>query len=237
MAAPDTQNQTIDTSGDIMPMGTLVSNTGTATYAPLTIIPAFGTTVTSARLTGAGGNPTVAQFQSAVAAAINYFDTNFTSAVPAVVTNGTISNGVTVQIQFDYGQIGNNAMGAGAGGSSYGLTVFNGGDYAALAAALKPVLPFLPAADPTGGGLFLEPFAQGQVLGLAGAPSGPAGFVGLNTINNGVTLNYDLANQTLPGKIGAVGALEHEISEVFGRVADLGNDWEQHLYHSGSVSF
>ncbi len=222
MAAPDTQTQTIDTSGGIMPMGTLVSNTGTATYAPLTIIPAFGTTVTSARLTGAGGNPTVAQFQGAVAAAINYFDTNFTSAVPAVVTNGTISNGVTVQIQFDYGQIGNTAMGAGAGGSSYGLTVFNGGDYAALAVALKPVLPFLPAADPTGGGLFLEPFAQGQVLGLAGPPSGPAGYVGLNAISNGVTLNYDLANQTLPGKIGAVGALEHEISEVFGRVADLG---------------
>ncbi len=86
--------------------------------------------------------------------------------------------------------------------------------------------PFRRVALPTGVGSVARwshpgDHREAQLLGISAAtPGTPSGWVGLDTFNN-VTFDYNLADQAVPGEVGAVGALEHEISEVFGRVADL----------------
>ena len=84
-------------------------------------------------------------------------------------------------------------------------------------------LPYLPASDPTHGGIFYLTEAQSKILGTSTATAGPAGWIGLNSVNNGVTLDYNLGNPCfIAGEIGAVGAIEHELSEILGRSSDLG---------------
>jgi hypothetical protein len=190
----------------------------TTTYAPLTIVPLFGTSITG--LTGTGGDPTTtAQVENVISAAVSFFDTNFTSSVPAILNSGTISNGVTVDISFDYGTVAGSAMTAGSGAGQSQST----GNVFTSYGSVQSVLPGLPASDPTGGGAFLVPFAQEQMLGMiSNLPAQTDGSVGLNTIANGVTLDWNLANQSIAGQTGALGVVEHEISEVFGRVGILG---------------
>ena len=63
------------------------------------------------------------------------------------------------------------------------------------------------------------------MLGLAGPSGSPQGYIGLNSIANGVTLDYNFTNGSTAapaGEVGAVGAIEHEITEVFGRITDDG---------------
>jgi hypothetical protein len=198
--------------------GIAVSPSNSAGFAPLLIVPIFGSTILN--LTGGEGNPTAAQVEGAINAAINYYNTTWTSSVPVVFNNGTISNTVTVSIQFDYGQVNGTllpgGLGAPAARSSYGLSPVDGGY-----AALSGVLTNLPLIDPTGGGDILETSAQSQLFGAVG--SAPAGYVGLNTFANGVTFDYTSGAIVPSGQVDAVGAIEHEISEIFGRVADLGN--------------
>ncbi|MGH6993644.1 MAG: NF038122 family metalloprotease [Caulobacteraceae bacterium] len=78
----------------------------------------------------------------------------------------------------------------------------------------------LPASDPTGGGAFFVAQAEELALGL-GFPSGVAGAVGLNA---SLPFTFDPNNRSAPGEFDAIGALEHEMSEVLGRISDLGMD-------------
>ena len=212
----------ITTTADVI--ATFPVSTSLLTYAPLVITPVFGTSITG--LTGLGGDPTTAsEVEAAIDAAINYYDSKWTSDVPTGTSvNRTIISAVSISIAFDYGKVGARTLtnGDGASNSSYGLTDVGDGHYAAFHSAVSGVLPNLPAADPTGGGIILETNAQSQLLGLSAGGAAVAGNVGLNTIANGVTLDYNLANQSITGEVGAVGLIEHEISEVFGRAADLG---------------
>ncbi len=191
-------------------------------FAPFVIDPIFGGSIT--RLIGTGADPTTAaEVEGAINAAIAQLETGFTSSVPAVINNGTISNSVTINIEFDYGTIAGRAMTAAdaVSRSQSSALVFP-------FAQVNSLLPNLPAVDPTLGGLFYLPQGQMKLLGFSGGSSITAtsseldGDVGLNTIANGVTLDWNLANQTAVGEVGAVGALEHEITEVLGRVSILG---------------
>jgi T5SS/PEP-CTERM-associated repeat protein len=211
------------TTAALLSAGSVV--TGSLAYAPLVIDPLFGTSITS--LTGTGGDPTTAaEVEGAIDAAIDYYETNWTSSVPiGTVINGSTISTVTVSIQFDYGTLAGVALTAGSGASDshYGLVTVGNGSYSTVYSTLSGVLPNLPSTDPTKGtGVFLVTDAQSQILGLSTPGTAVAGYVGLNAIANGVTLDYNLADQSIAGEVGAVGAMEHEISEVFGRTADLG---------------
>ena len=188
----------------------------TVTYAPLVITPIFGASILD--LVGSVLDPTTPlQIENAVDAAINYFETNWTSSVPIGITNA-----VSITIQFDYGLARGTPITEGAAHSAYDFTAIGNGGFGSAYALLSGILPNLPIVDPSNGGLILETIAQSQILGTAAGPViGPSGWVGLNTVANGVTFAFDPANQSVPGQVGAVGAIEHELSEVFGRVADL----------------
>jgi hypothetical protein len=213
----------LTTSSGLVSAGSVLSSS--VTYAPLVITPIFGTSITNLGTKGSKTDPTTsAEVEAAINAAISYYDSNWRSSVPVgTVINGSIINTVSVSIEFDYGLVGTVAMSGGlAAASSYGLIDIGNGHYPALVSAVGGVLPNLPASDPTGGaGIFLETNAQAQMLGLSTPGTAAAGDVGLNSIANGVTLDYNLTNQSIAGEIGAVGAVEHEIAEIFGRAADL----------------
>ena len=192
--------------------------TSTVIYAPLVITPVFGTSITSLNGNGPGGDTTTAaELEAAVNAAIGYYETNWTSSVPVGdVISGTTVNTVDVTLDFNYV-----STNGGAASSSYGLTGL--GSYSALLSATAGLLPNLPATDPTNGGQILETIAQADVLGISVAGTSAAGTVDINTVADGANLDYNLANQSIVGEIGAVGAIEHEIAENFGRTAILGD--------------
>ncbi len=203
--------------GDTSPASTGLITTGplfsSSAFAPLVITPVFGTSILSLGGGSKADPTTTALVESSINAAIAYYDTNWTSSVPiGTVINGTIVTTVNVQIEFDY------APQIGAAFSSYTLLTTGDAHFASLVSALSGVLPNLPGTDPTGGAVFLETTAQSELLGLS-IGSGTAGTV---TSGAGSALSYDVNNQSVTGKIGAVGAIEHEIAEVFGRLGDLG---------------
>ena len=149
-----------------------------------------------------------AGFKSAVAAAISYLDSVFT-------------NSVTITINFGWGEINGQSIPSNdVARSSYFGNFYNYSQivsalnsHATSAADLSSVAT-LPRTDPTGGGRFFVTDAEANVLGLSSAPA--TGYVGLNA-----TLNYtfDPLNRVVAGAHDAIGAIEHEITEIMGRTA------------------
>jgi hypothetical protein len=152
-------------------------------------------------------------FFTAVNAAVQYWEQELT-------------NPITVTIHFGWGE----ANGAAITGSSVGESQSAGLNFSyavvqqALAnAALSPddveSVGSLPAIDPTGNrGLFVS-LAEAAALGLPTGGGQVAGYVGLNASDS---YNFDPANRSGGGNFDAIGALEHEISEVLGRLAFSG---------------
>ncbi len=196
--------------------------TASQTFAPIVIHPIFGADI--ANRTSSTADPTTAiQIENAVTAAINYIETEFASNIPAIINNGTITNGVTINIAFDHGTLNGQPLNSGSGASRSQSNA-----YLFTWPQIKSLLASAPAVDPTGGGFFYLPFAEMKALGFAGGSTIAAtsaevdGYIALNTISNGATLDYNLNDLTIPGEINAVGAIEHEITEVFGRLSILG---------------
>jgi autotransporter-associated beta strand protein len=78
----------------------------------------------------------------------------------------------------------------------------------------------LGSTDPTGGSNFWIPAAEAQALGLASANH--AGNVGTFTFGTGVDWTYDPDNRAVAGEYDFIGAAEHEITEIMGRIGGLG---------------
>jgi len=161
----------------------------------------------------ATSSPTAyAAITGAVEAAINLFES-------AIVTP------ITIGIGFGFGIVGTQVMQDRDIGESvtelsipYSYsTVRTALIDAATSADDESSVAALGTTDPTGGGNFLLPQAEAAALGL-GPHSVFAGYVGLSTTTN---FNYDPNNRAVMGKTDAIGVLEHEISEVMGRVALL----------------
>ncbi|MFI4936382.1 MAG: NF038122 family metalloprotease [Caulobacterales bacterium] len=155
-----------------------------------------------------------AGFKTAVQAAVQYFETTF-------------STPITVNITFGWGTVGGQPMDPGAVGES-GST-YSGFSYSAIRAALAQdgtssyaqlAAHFLPAADPTNGGTFELTSADAKALGLAD-PNGASldGSVGLDATS---AFNFDPSVRAVSGEYDAIGVLAHEISEVLGRQSGLG---------------
>ncbi|MGD0720452.1 MAG: NF038122 family metalloprotease [Roseiarcus sp.] len=149
----------------------------------------------------------------------------------------TFVDPTALHFNVGYGEIGGAALGAGDLGASDSPQLYSQ-TYAGVAAALggsaqsagqREAAASLPAADPTGGGVFWMTPAEASALGLgAGSatsfanPDGNIGFSGLAAD----PFNYSaVPNQApAPGQYDFLATVEHEISEVMGRVSYIGDD-------------
>ncbi|HTK33880.1 MAG TPA: NF038122 family metalloprotease [Caulobacteraceae bacterium] len=149
----------------------------------------------------------------------------FSTAVNAAVAQLEIliTDDVTVSINVGWGEVGGQALPAGALGASLALgRTFS---YSTLTAALQShvfsaddaaAVATLPGSDPSQGAGFFVKVPQQLALGLTSQGSGAlfAGYVGLNSTS---TYSFDPSHGAVAGAYDAVGILLHEISEVLGR--------------------
>ena len=166
-------------------------------------------------------NPALyADFTGAVQAAVQYFESTFT-------------NPITVNINFGWGEVDGSAITPGAVGESssflFGVnytTLHNALQADATKSAVRQAAAAsLPVSDPTNGALFAISTAEAAVLGLyVGPPAEIGGSVGLD--NSAQTAWSWNQAAVAPNTFDAVGALEHEISEILGRQATGGADNE-----------
>jgi hypothetical protein len=146
----------------------------------------------------------------------------------------SFSNKVTINVQIGYGEINGSALPSGAAAES-GST---GGtfSYATVATALKGDAgnskiqsvadASLAASDPTNGGRFFVSRAQQKALGMISPTStGLDGYVSLSS-----ALKFDFTQSGKAGLYDAVGALEHEFTEVMGRTGSVGSAYGSGVY-------
>ncbi len=154
-----------------------------------------------------------AGFTSAFQNAVSFFDTTF-------------SNPITVNIGVGWGEVGGSTISAGALGES---ETYLAGYYSysqvrnalisdARSSADKAAVATLAVADPTGGKRELMSTSEAKSLGLS-SYSGTDGFVGFDKSSS---WTFNANNRQVGGAFDFIGVAEHEISEVLGRMSDLG---------------
>ncbi len=152
-----------------------------------------------------------AQFISGFTAAINEFESFF-------------CDNVTVNITFK------SAPGTSTFGHS-NYTVHNTYSYSQIVGALSNhavsgndsvALRYL-TSDPTGGGFYVVNDANAKAIGLRSANNSSSD--GAVTIGSGFSFTFDPNNRAQSGKYDFIGITEHEISEVMGRAAGLGQSF------------
>ncbi len=161
-----------------------------------------------------------AGFKTAVAAAVSYLQAEFT-------------NNLTLNINVGYGEVGGTAMVAGALGES--MTNFTRTNYSTVVNALtshatspddQTAVASLSGTTALSGMSFLVSTAEAKALGITSTASGSSdGSIG---ISSAYPMTYDPANRAVAGAYDAIGVIEHEITEVMGRVGYL---------NSGSVGY
>ena len=87
----------------------------------------------------------------------------------------------------------------------------------------------LPTADPTGGGEMCAPLPEEMALGMLPAncfstPTCPSGDVPTITIGSSYSYTFDPSNRAVSGDFDFIGVVEHEMSEVLGRMPGLDID-------------
>jgi hypothetical protein len=161
-------------------------------------------------------SPLASSIESAIGEAIVFFQSQF-------------SNNVTINLNFGYGEADNKAIPVGDVAHNFSEGSFV--SYSTLRSALShstvyfdnfatPLSSVLPTTDPTAGGQFFVPYAAQKALGLMLANSTEVdGYIGLS---NQFTYAWGQNVISGSGQNDAVGAIEHEISEVMGRLGFLG---------------
>ena len=155
--------------------------------------------------------------QAAVNAAVQYFDT-------------LITNNLTVNITFDFA-----SLSGGVAQSSFGvLTTYHGSPltYSQYRTALAGVgitqtslaaANALPSTDPLAATLGNSNVGMNVALAkLLGFYASTTNNDGTVTLGSSVNWDFSPTNRAVAGQLDAVGAIEHEISEVLGR--DAGSD-------------
>ena len=164
------------------------------------------------------------QFDSSTAGA----PAGFFTAVNAAVEywERAIIDPLQVTITFGYNQVDGQTIGGGALAESESLGISP--NYASLKAALfshatsandLTSVSNLPSTDPTGGAGFFVSLAEAEALGLFSTANTNVGFAGLSSA---FPFTFDPLNRSVSGEYDAIGAMEHEISEVLGRIAGSG---------------
>jgi hypothetical protein len=163
------------------------------------------------------------------------FDSSFSKAPPGFYTavNAAVEfvereliNPIQVTIDFGWGEVGGQALAADALGESgaNGVNVsYSQVREALTSAATSPdaltAVASLPANDPTNGTPFFVTDGLAEALGLQTDGSQVAGFVGMASDD---PFTFDPYNRAVPGDFDAIGTMEHEITEVLGRIAGSG---------------
>ena len=160
----------------------------------------------------------------------------FRNAVVTAAANmaSSFSNHAVINIQVGYGEINGSALSAGSAAES--SSTGNYFSYAAVTTALKSDAgnstyqatadASLAATDPTKGGQFYVSSASQKALGLKSATtSGLDGYISLSS-----ALPFEYNQTAAAGKYDAVGAMEHEISEVMGRSGSVGKAFGNNVY-------
>ena len=132
---------------------------------------------------------------------------------------------VVLNIQIGYGEVGGNPIAPSAAAQSG--TFYDGVSYSALKSALQSeagnssyqatAAASLSASNPTNGGSFQISTADAKALGLIGASSNIDGLVGMSS-----AIPFEFNQTAATGKYDAIGALQHEFTEVMGRVGSVG---------------
>jgi hypothetical protein len=189
---------------------------------PLTINVQYDTSVTNLQ----GTNPSLFNgIVTAVNAAVGFYEHVFTNPVTITINVGwgevngqSIAIGNVAQSRFQgatdltYSQVYN----------AFASDVSNKDDLVAFQS--------LPASDPTNNpsARYRTTSAEMEALGLSGNVGATNQlFVGLSS---SVTWTFDPNNRAVVGAHDAIGALEHEISEVMGRSGSLGSIFGTNIY-------
>ena len=110
--------------------------------------------------------------------------------------------------------------------------------YATVVAGLKKDAGFsavqaaadasLSSTDVTKGGQFFVSTAEAKALGqVSGSTTSLDGYIG---INSSYSFDYVAGTVPKPGQYDAIGTIEHEISEVMGRMGSLGSLFGSNVY-------
>ena len=144
-----------------------------------------------------------AGFKAAVQAAVQYLESQ-------------ISSPVGISINVGWGEVGGQALDSGALAESdatlvtpnYGVPVFTGSSPADVQARFVFQGATIPEIE-------WIPLAEANALGVVPQQTGVSdGDIGLSS---SVTWTFDPNNRAVPGAYDAIGAIEHEITEVMGR--------------------
>ena len=146
-------------------------------------------------------------FVTAVDYVVSYFDTLFT-------------NNVTINIHVGYGEIAGQTLAANALGESYAPQYLQE-SYSSVRTALQgqgaPGASTLPSSSPLSGSLYM-PQAEAQAMGLTSAVS--TSYVGFSSA---LPLSYTPNATPASNQYYLVGVIEHEFTEVMGRVSLIGD--------------
>jgi hypothetical protein len=169
-----------------------------------------------------------AVYDSSITSQNGYFQVQYAQAVNAAIAyfeHAFSSSDIYVTITFGWGEDGGTPIPSGldAHTDTHGDTLYYAQVYNALSANqssadARTAFSSLPATDPTNGGSFYLPYAQELALGLTPSHT-EADYVGLSSA---YSWTWDPNNRAVAGAHDAIGALEHEISEVLGRIGGLG---------------
>lgn len=188
--------------------GTSGSGTGSATSGGGATTSPFVINV----IYDASVNNAPAGFKAAIAAVVQYFESQFTDKV-------------TINIDVGYGEVGGYTLGAGALGES--LTYLSSYSYSQVKNALTAdaktaddttAVASLPSSSPVSGTYWVST-AEAKAIGLLGPSSNIDGYVGFAAGNY---FDYDNSNGVTAGQYDFFGVVAHEISEVMGRALLVG---------------
>jgi hypothetical protein len=165
------------------------------------------------------------QFNFTWDSSVNNAPTGYRNAVVAAAAglSAVFSNNVTLNIQVGYGEVGGGQIAPGAAAENESF--LTSASYSSIRSALQAQASnssfqttsaaSLGAGNPTGGSFELTT-AEAKALGLVSASSSIDGYVGISS-----ALGFEF-NQTAGGGYDAIGSLQHEFTEVMGRIGSVG---------------
>jgi len=226
------QSQTAAVSG--MPLSTSETNNAPASESTAPLISSFGTeasstvasttstvgpTTSTAAATSAGQGLIInLTYDSSVSSAPSGFQTALSYVVNFFET--TFSNPITININVGYGEINGQQLASNALGESEAsqyVPVSYSSVRSALQAQGAPGSSTLPSSSPVSSNLNMSQ-AEGKALGLYQNDGSLDGYVGFSS-----TLQFNYTQTATQNQYYFIGVVEHEISEVLGRVSFLSN--------------
>lgn len=217
----------LDDDGEISP----ATEASSGSQASLSI--ATGSTAPAPTLVGAAGG---LQFNLIWDSSVGSAPSGFVSAVVTAATLYTqvFTNHQVINVSVGYGEVDGQTIGAGglAASMSYGYME----TYAQVSAALRQDASSstaqaaadstLPAGDPTNGGSFFVTTAEAKALGqVSGSGSSIDGYIGLSS-----SYPFSFTGTPNSSQYDAIGAFEHELSEVMGRMGSVGSLFGSNVY-------